>query len=336
MDTTRDMARAKTLITNSRMPVVSAITPCLNDAVHLPEMIESFLAQDYPHKELFVQDGGSTDGSHDILRRYPIRWTVERDSGPHDAINKGILASRGDIIVVMPANDLFAPGAFSRAVDELRAKPDVAMVYGDCRILNENGSVIRIDRPGILDIDYLFWAHLLLLQSSYIRREVFERVGLFDGTIKGPGDTEWLMRMVAEYPTEAIHYVPKVFSSYRFAQSLNGVVFRNCSQNARVQLAAHEQFLSTEKNRLRLRHGEARARAGTHCQCAFWFSEAGKRPEARKHFFEALRQWPGLLLAPIGLKYAVKIMLGRKLTRVITKCMLIVRSTLNSHSAALD
>ena len=330
------MARAQIHITDSRMPVISAVTPCLNDAAHLPEMIESFLAQDYPHKELFVQDGGSTDGSHEILRRYPIRWSVARDSGPHDAINKGILASQGDIIVIMPANDLFAPGAFSRAVDEFRAKPDVAMVYGDCRILNENGAVIRIDRPGILDIDYLLWAHFLLLQSSYIRREVFERVGLFDGTIKGPGDTEWLMRMVAEYPTEAIHYVPKVWSSYRFAQSLNGVQFCDCAQNARVLLAAHERFLSTAENCRRLRHGEARARAGMHCQCAFWFSEAGGRPEAWKHLTEAFRQWPGLVFAPIGLKYAVKIMLGRKLTRVITKCMLRVRATLNFHSATLD
>ncbi len=51
------------------MPVVSAVTPCLNDGAYLQEMIESFLAQDYPHKELVVQDGGSTDGTHEILRR---------------------------------------------------------------------------------------------------------------------------------------------------------------------------------------------------------------------------------------------------------------------------
>src|ERR1039458_7067559 len=145
-------------MTDSRMPVISAVTPCLNDASHLPEMIESFLAQDYPHKELFGQDGGSTDGFHEILRRYPIRWSIARDTGPHDAINKGILASQGDIVVIMPANDLFAPRAFSRAVDELRARPDVAMVYGDCQILDEYGAVTRIDRPGTLDIDRS-WPH---------------------------------------------------------------------------------------------------------------------------------------------------------------------------------
>jgi glycosyltransferase involved in cell wall biosynthesis len=105
-------------MTNSTMPIISVITPCLNDAICLSEVIESFLAQDYPNKEIFVQDGGSTDGSHEILQRYPIRWSVAPDSGPHDAINKAIRATRGDPVVVMPANDLFAPGTFSRVEDE--------------------------------------------------------------------------------------------------------------------------------------------------------------------------------------------------------------------------
>ena len=148
----------------------------------------------------------------------------------------------------MPANDLFASGAFSRAAEVLRASPRVAMVYGDCRILDEDGAVTRIDRPGSLDIDRLFWTHFLMLQSSYIRRAAFERVGMFDGTIKGPGDTEWLMRMVAKYPSESFRYVPEAWSSYRFGQSLEGVCFRDCRQNARVMLAAHERFLSAPEN----------------------------------------------------------------------------------------
>ena len=320
---------------DSRMPFISAVTPCWNDAAHLPEMIESFLAQDYPHKELIVQDGGSTDGTLDILRRYPIRWSAAPDAGPHDAINKAILASRGDTIVIMPANDLFASGAFSRAAEVLRASPEVAMVYGDCRILDEDGAVTRIDRPGSLDIDRLFWTHFLMLQSSYIRREAFERVGLFDGTIKGPGDTEWLMRMVAKYPSESFRYVPEAWSSYRFSQSLQGVCFRDCRQNASVILAAQERFLSAPENCRRLRHGEARARAGMHCRCAVWLSAAGARREAWQHFADALRQWPGLILTSLGLNYSVRILLGRSLTRVVAKCMFRVRACLHFGSAAL-
>ena len=313
-------------MTDRQMPVVSAVTPCLNDGAYLQEMIESFLAQDYPNKELVVQDGGSTDGTHEILKRYPVRWNVARDTGPHDAINKAILASRGDIVVVMPANDLFAPGAFTSAAKALCASPEVVMAYGDCRILDERGALIRVDRPGILDIDRLLWTNFLLLQSAYIRREAFERAGLFDGLIKGPGDTEWLMRMVAIYPSESFLYVPEVWSSFRFGQSLKGASFRDSDQSARVLLAAHERFLSAEENRRRLRHGEARARAGMHCQCACWFSEARNRREARKHFAEAFRQYPGLILSVLGLKYTARFLLGRNLARIVSKCTSVVRA----------
>jgi glycosyltransferase involved in cell wall biosynthesis len=324
------------MTTDSKLPVISAVTPCLNDSYHLPDMIESFLAQDYPNKELFVQDGGSTDGTHEILRRYPVRWSVAPDSGPHDAINKAILASQGDIIVIMPSNDLFAPGAFSRAAQELLAHPEAALVYGDCRITGKDGTVTRIDRPGKFEIDRLLWSHCLQLQSSYIRREVFERVGMFDSAIKGPGDTEWLLRMVAKYPLEALRYVPEVWSSYRFGQSLKGVCYRDCDQNAAVLLAAHERFLSSPENRLRLLHGEARARAGMHCQCASWLTEAGRRRDALGHFTRALRQWPGLVFSSLGLNYAVRILLGKKLTRVATRCMPGIRAAFSVRKVSVS
>jgi len=316
------------------MPVISAVTPCLNDATYLPEMIESFLAQDYPYKELVVQDGGSTDGTHEILRRYPIRWSAVPDSGPHDAINKAILASRGDVIVIMPANDLFVPGAFTCAANALCRRPEVAMVYGDCRFIEEDGTVIRIDRPGILDIDRLLWTHCLQLQSAYIRREAFDRVGLFDAAIKGPGDMEWLMRMVAGYPLDSFLYVPEVWSSFRLGQSLQHVNPHNCEQAAGVLLAAHEKFLSVAGNCRQLRHGERRARAGMHCQCATWFSEAGKRREAWNHLGKALYQWPGLVLTHLGINYSARIVLGRNLTRVLTRCMFNIRRALHSGHAA--
>jgi hypothetical protein len=234
----------------------------------------------------------------------------------------------------MPANDLFAPGAFSRAVAELQARPDVAMVYGDCRIIGENGEISHVERPGVLDPDRMLWTHSLLLQSAYIRRETFERVGVFDSAIKGPGDTDWLMRMAAGYPSESFLYVPEVWSSFRFGQSLKGVSFRDCEQNARVMLAAGERFLAAPENCRRLLHGEGRARAGIHCQTAFWFAQAGMRRQAWKHIAEAVRQWPGLLLTRIGAGYTVKIMLGSRLTRVITRWMLSVRGAIARAAAA--
>ncbi|MGB7267118.1 MAG: hypothetical protein WBC92_16500, partial [Terracidiphilus sp.] len=125
--------------------------------------------------------------------------------------------------------------------------------------------------------------------------------------------------------------IPEVWSSYRFGQSLKGVCFRDCDQNAKVLLAAHEQFLSVAANRRRLRHGEARARAGMHCQCATWLSEAGKRREAWNHLGKALHQWPGLVLTHLGLNYSARIVLGSNLTRAVSRSILSIRSALSSR-----
>lgn len=316
-------------MTGSSLPLISAITPCLNDALYLPEMIESFLSQDYPNKELVVQDGGSTDGTLEILSRYPVMWNVGPDIGPHDAINKAILASRGDIVVIMPANDFFAPGAFSRVAEALRIHPEAAMVYGDSQILDLDGSVARIHRPGPLDIDSLLWTYCILLQSSYIRRNTFDRVGLFDSKIKGPGDTEWILRMVTEYSSDSFFYVPEVWSSFRIAQSMNCADSRDWEQGANVLLAAHERFLAVEENRLRLRNGLPRARAGMYCQNAAWLSDAGKRDEAIKNLAAALSHWPGLLWTSQGLRYVLRVLLGRNVTRAVAKYKLKLSVALN-------
>ena len=315
----------------SEMPLISVVTPCLNDTAHLAEMIESFLAQDYPHKELIVQDGGSGEATIEILRRYPIRWMVSQDRGPHDAINKAIAASAGDIIVVMPANDSFVAGAFTRAVQELMGDRELVMVYGDCRITDDQGNLTRIDRPGKLDIDRLFWIHQMMLQSSYIRREAFQHVGLFDPVIKGPGDTDWVMRAVAAYPSESFRYVPEVWSAFRLGKNKSSR--GNCNENAKVLLAAHQRFLSDGGNIKRLRLGEARAQAGMHSQCASWLSRAGKRREAWQHLGEAIRHWPGLLLNSFGLKYALRTLFGSNLEGFISKFKTRVRATLSFRSA---
>lgn len=323
-------------MTNLNMPLISAVTPCLNDAYYLPEMIESFLAQDYPNKELIVQDGGSTDGTHEILRSYPVRWNVAHDLGPHDAINKAILASQGELVVIMPANDLFAPQAFARAAEALCSKPETAMIYGDYRIMDENGATIRIDRPGTLDIDRLLWGSFLALQSSYIRRGAFDRVGYFEPSIKGPGDTEWLFRMVAGYPSESFCYVPEVLSSFRLGHSLKRVNTANFEQSARVLFNAHEKFLSSAENCSRLRLGVARARAGMHCQCASWLSASGRRGEAASNFWQAFRDWPGLLLTAVGLKYLVRVLLGWKLTQLVTRVMFSFRAAFHVRESTTE
>ena len=115
------------------VPLVSIVTPSFNQARFIRETIESVLAQDYPRIEYIVVDGGSTDGTIDILRGYDGRliWSAERDRGQADAINKGFRRARGEILAWLNSDDTYLPGAVSAAVSHLVQHRDCAMVYGD-------------------------------------------------------------------------------------------------------------------------------------------------------------------------------------------------------------
>lgn len=116
-------------------PLVTVVVPCLNREHFLVPTIESVLQQDYPYIECIVVDGGSTDGTIDVLKRYEgqIRWVSEPDNSAADAINKGWQMSKGEILAWLNADDIWAvPSAVSQVVEYLQTHPGVDVVYGDC------------------------------------------------------------------------------------------------------------------------------------------------------------------------------------------------------------
>ncbi len=124
---------------------VSIITPSYNQAAFLEATIRSVLEQDYLDVEYILVDGGSTDGSLEIIQKYATRlagWVSEPDRGQTDAINKGFARASGDILAWINSDDTYQPGAVSEAVAYLQAHPDVGMVYGDANLIDENGSVL--------------------------------------------------------------------------------------------------------------------------------------------------------------------------------------------------
>lgn len=126
------------------MPLVSVVTPSYNMANYLRETIGSVLGQDYPRIEYIVMDGGSTDGSVQLLEGYQGRlsFTSARDEGPSDAVFQGLRRAHGDIFVWLNADDTFLPGAIRKAVDFLERHPDVDVVYGEGWWIDEEGRTI--------------------------------------------------------------------------------------------------------------------------------------------------------------------------------------------------
>ena len=130
-------------------PTISIITPSLNQAAYLERTLRSVLDQQYPGLEYIVIDGGSTDGSVEILERFGERlsyWVSEPDRGQAHAINKGLERAAGDVVAYINSDDYYLPGALA-AAGALFADDSVAWVAGSCRYERPDGTVVSVDHP---------------------------------------------------------------------------------------------------------------------------------------------------------------------------------------------
>ena len=164
------------------LPLVSIITPSLNQGEYIDETISSVLAQDYPRIEHIVVDGGSTDGTLDVLKKAGdrIKWLSESDRGQSHALNKGIEIAGGDVIGWLNSDDMYVEGAVARAVDFLRANPECAMVYGQAEIINEFGRRIGSYETEPFDLDRMAKHCIVCQPSAFIRADVLREVGGVD------------------------------------------------------------------------------------------------------------------------------------------------------------
>lgn len=193
----------------SSLPLVSVVTPTYNMARFLPETIESVLSQDYPRIEYIVMDGGSTDGTLDILKRFEGRltWFSARDKGQSDAVNKGFLRTTGEIFTFLNADDVYFPGAVRAAVDTFRDHPDAGVVYGDAVYTREDGSVIKQYPVLPYDHDWLGHQCYICQPASFIRSEVFREVGMLDPSLHLTLDYELWLRISTRWKMRKVDYV---------------------------------------------------------------------------------------------------------------------------------
>jgi glycosyltransferase involved in cell wall biosynthesis len=182
-------------------PSVTIVTPCLNAARFLEQTILSVLAQDYPRIEYIVMDGGSTDGTLDILRKYEhsLDWESTQDRGTAEAVNRGFARGKGEILGFLNADDLYHPGAVSTAVRYLLDYPEHAGVYGDAWWIDETGA--RITRYPVRDFDRaLLERECFICQpASFLCRAPFENTGGLDPDFNLTFDYEFWLRLTRTY-----------------------------------------------------------------------------------------------------------------------------------------
>jgi glycosyltransferase involved in cell wall biosynthesis len=217
----------------SDLPLVTIITPSFNQMRYIEATIQSVLTQDYPNLEYTIVDGGSSDGTVEIIKKYALEsddlppeerkqasrirkinwWVSEPDKGQTDAINKGFARANGQILAWLNSDDTYEPGAISKAVKYLMDHPEVGMVYGDCNFINETGNVIG--KFGSAQTDYRLlrqgYVHIPQ-QTMFFRAELWKQLGPLDPSFYFAMDYDLWTRIAAH--TE-IKYVPQTWANFR-------------------------------------------------------------------------------------------------------------------------
>lgn len=204
-------------------PLVSIITPVLNCSTYLEACIESVLNQSYPYIEHIFIDGGSSDGTLDMLSsyqaRYPDRIRFISDpvlnKGAAEAWNKGWEIAKGKILGWLGSDDMSEPGAIETVVEFFKANPHAYFVFGECNFIDENGNLIV--RAVIKDFDLdevINNAHYIACPSAFYKREVVQRVGLLDTRETG-SELDYWIRVGKVFP---MHRIEKVLSNFRMHQ----------------------------------------------------------------------------------------------------------------------
>ncbi len=206
-------------------PLVSIVTPSYNQAHFIEETIQSVLGQDYPLIEYIIVDGGSTDGSAEIIQRYADRlgwWVSERDQGQTDAINKGFARAKGEILAWINSDDTYLPQAVSQAVAALQAHPLASMVYGDANLIDEHGAVLGKFPARQTDYRRLRQGYVHIpQQAAFFRADLWRKVGPLDPTFYFAMDYDLWVRLAGQAP---LVYTPQLWANFRLHQTGKSVV----------------------------------------------------------------------------------------------------------------
>ncbi|MGB2965432.1 MAG: glycosyltransferase family 2 protein [Anaerolineales bacterium] len=274
-------------------PLVSIITPSYNQGVYLEATMQSVLNQTYPQLEYIVVDGGSTDGSPQIIQSYADQlswWVSEPDQGQADAINKGFRKARGEIIAWLNSDDLYLPWTVPEAVEVFLKNPEAGLVYGDAvsadgegRLLNE----LRFDSWGVKE---LLQFNIICQPAVFMKRSVLEEVGFLDPSYHFFLDHQLWIRLARE--TTMIHH-PRIWAVSRYhAEAKNITMASHCGDEVYriLEWAANEPDLSRI-----IMENQPQIWAGAYQIHARYLLDGGKPREAFGLYFKAARTWLPLL-----------------------------------------
>lgn len=205
-------------------PKVSIVTPSYNQDQFIEETIRSVLLQGYPDIDYIVIDGGSTDKSVEIIRKYErwiTFWTSESDGGQTNAINKGIKRSTGEVVTWLNSDDLYTEGAFFVVANAFVKQPHSTVIYGKIDIIDTNTSIISHKKSHRFDLEKLYFSDYIPQPASFINTEAIKKIGLLDERFHYVMDYDLWIRL--GNGKGLMQYIPATLACFRLHNSSKSV-----------------------------------------------------------------------------------------------------------------
>jgi glycosyltransferase involved in cell wall biosynthesis len=225
------------------LPTLSIVTPCFNSIGTIRDTIESVRKQDYPKWEHLVMDGGSTDGTIELLKKYPhLIWVSEKDEGHYHAMNKGIERASGEVVAVLNADDCYRPGALRQVGEAFAAHPDWDGLFGDVVFVDGGGREIYRREEAVFDYDVLRYGIAYVAHPTlFVKRSVCQRLGGFrHRELKNAADFDFALRLGRAGCR--IGHVPALLVDYRWhpnGQSADSRIQLNMSREGAMIQKEH-------------------------------------------------------------------------------------------------
>jgi len=228
-------------------PLFSIITVCKNSAAYIEGCIQSVLDQSYQNMEYIIIDGGSIDGTIDIIKKYSDRltyWVSERDTGMYNAVNKGLAKISGDIIAYINSDDYYLPNSLAVAASFFENNKDIDLIYGDMHVTDSDGKVIYCRKyPSFRWLLFASMNYSTIGQpSSFWRRKVHDKVGYFDETMRMAGDHDFYAKVGHVCK---VKHVDHIFAALR----LHKMSLTETSMDVSVQevKAIHRRYMASNQ-----------------------------------------------------------------------------------------
>lgn len=204
------------------LPKLSVVTPSYNQAQFIEETLRSVLLQGYPNLDYIVIDGGSKDGSVEIIRKYEpwlTYWVSEPDRGQTNAINKGMRRGAGEIFAWLNSDDVYAAGALSETGRYIISHPTTVVIFGDSDFIDSAGKTVSRFRVQPFRPPRMFFDHFIPQPSAFIRRSALDKAGGLDESLHFCMDYDLWLRIALQ---GTIDYAPRTWSSYRVHSASKG------------------------------------------------------------------------------------------------------------------